>query len=270
MADASTWDWKARDGRRGGLLYESGNWGDFLKLLWLTELLRWKTARVGPEVGYFDPFAGAVEYPIGHKFRFRFDQAGLASLDYIRAPFVERGAWPSSAAAAGLLTSGRQEVYDIDAARRRAWLDRPGVTIMDGESGWTLLADHAPDPDGVWLVDPYDFLADWRTWLPVVAAQSRTTTTLLYLYNRSARAEETFREYRAFKNALADLLDDVPCRLGRAAADAFLPRAHHEIWLLPGRADLQREGYPELTARLGERSAELAAAMARAAVFDAP
>ena len=50
------WNWKSRDGNQGGLLYESGNWGDLLKMLWLKAVLDWKSS-VADSVPYFDPFA---------------------------------------------------------------------------------------------------------------------------------------------------------------------------------------------------------------------
>ena len=261
------WNWKGKDGSRGGLLYESGNWGDLLKMLWLVALLRWKN-RSGKAVNYFDPFAGDANYPLGRKTLFRFAQAGLSELAFIRGPFVERGVWPSSAAAAGLLVGGRVEVFDADPGRRSRWRDVAGVECLESDSGWTLLEGRSPDPDGVWLIDPYDFLAEWRARLPLILKQAEETSILLYMYNRSARSPEAFADYRAFRNALEDGRGDFPKRLGRIAADVFLPRSHHEMVFLPGRADRGAEGFDGVLEELGRRSAELAAALERAAAFD--
>lgn len=248
-------------------MYESGNWGDLLKLLWLVAVIGWKN-RSGAETNYFDPFAGAVRYPAGKKTRFRFEQAGLDELAFIRSPFVEQGYWPSSAAAARLLFGGRAEVFDADPERREGWAGTEGFVRLEGDSGWALLEGKAADPHGVWLIDPYDFLAEWRARLPLVAERAESTSILLYLYNRSARSAECFAEYRAFRNALEDRWGDAPKRLGRVAADVFLPRSHHEMLFLPSRADAAAAGFGELLRELGRLSVKLNAAMERAAVFD--
>lgn len=263
-----SWNWKPKDGSRGGLLYESGNWGDLLKLLWLAAVAGWKS-RSGDGINYFDPFAGDVKYPLGRKTRFRFDQAGLKELDFVRPAFVDDGFWPSSASAMRLLLSGRVEVWDADPGRRENWAGVDGVELSEGESGWTLLEAHLPDPLGLWLIDPYDFIAEWRTRLPLVAAKSRTTSTLVYIYNRAARTPEAFAEYRAFRNALEDVRADLPKRLGRVAADEFLPRSHHEMLFLPGSRDAAREDFGVLSDTLGKMTAALNDAVGRAGVFGA-
>lgn len=265
---ANSWNWKGKDGSRGGLLYEPGNWGDLLKMLWLAALLRWKGAG-GAAVNYFDPFAGEAKYPFSAKSRLRFEAAGLAGLDFIRPAFVDAGFWPSSASAAGLLAEGVREVFDADPGRRAGWAAVPGYRRLEGEGGWALLEGRSPDPDGVWLLDPYDFLADWRKCLPIAARQAESTTILLYIYNRSARSAEAFGDYRAFRAALEDARGSLPKRLGRVAADVFLPRAHHEMLLLPGRADAGRGDFGRLAEELEAGTAAVNAAVLRAGMFGA-
>lgn len=265
---ANAWQWKGKDGSRSGLLYEPGNWGDLLKMLWLARILLWK-GRAGRRVDYFDPFAGEVSYPLAGKALFRFNRAGLAGLEFIRRDFLEQGCWPSAAAAARLLIQGRMEVFDADPGRRRGWAECPGAEVLSGACAWTLTERRAPDSAAVWLLDPYNFLGEWRTRLPLVVDKAKSATILLYVYNRSAGSPEAFEDYRAFRNALEDARPDLPVRLGRVAADGFLPRAHHEMFFLPGRADVEDDGLDHLLRELEDSACETAAALQRAAAFDA-
>lgn len=264
---AGNWNWKSRDGHQGGLLYESGNWGDLLKMLWLKTALDWKN-RAADAVSYFDPFAGCVEYPLGAKTLFRLEQTNSREFAFLQNVFFDRGFWPSAASGARLLVNGAVEVWDADAGRREGWRAARGVTVPEGESGWPLLRDHADDPNAVWLIDPYDFLAEWRDVLPLVAEKSRATTLLLYVYNRSAKNPEAFREYRACRNALDDLRGGLPKRVGRAAADVFLPRAHHEMWFLPSEADAAAPSLGDLFAGLAETAFALEQGMRRCGACD--
>lgn len=265
---ANAWEWKGKDGSRGGLLYESGNWGDLLKMLWLAALLRWKGG-AGDRVDYFDPFAGEVCYPLAEKTLFRFNQARLAGLDFIRRDFLEKGCWPSSAAAARLLLTGRMTVFDADPGRRAGWTEAPDVTVLSGACAWDLAAERQPDPGSVWLIDPYNFMGEWRARLPLIIDKAESVTVLLYIYNRSAGSSEAFADYRAFRNALEDARKGLPMRLGRVASDGFLPRAHHEMLFLPGRADAGHAEFGQLLRELEDSAHETAAALTRAATFDA-
>lgn len=261
------WNWKGKDGSRGGLLYEPGNWGDILKMLWLSAVLGWKN-ETGEHTEYADFFAGDIKYPLAQKTLFRFEQSGLEQLAFIRCDFVTKGFWPSSASAAALLTEGRIRVYDADAERRGKW-EESGTEVMRGESGWDIMNGMEPSPDAIWLVDPYDFLAEWRERLPKVIDKARDVSVLVYIYNRSAGKREAFGEYRAFRNRLEDLRGDLPKRVGRAESDVFLPRAHHEMLFLPGAADRENPGLDNLFAELEARTAALLAAQQRASVYDA-
>lgn len=282
---SGVWNWKPKDGSRGGLLYESGNWGDLLKMLWLEAVLEWKK-RSGGAVNYFDPFAGDAWYPLTPKARFRIEQIGQAGLipdafAFLREAFLDRGFWPSAASGAWALlrdARGAFAIWDRDDGRRGNWREwrkarsrgeRAFISIPDASSGWELLQNHAPDADGVWLIDPYDFLAEWRDVLPLVAEQSRRTTLLLYVYNRSAKNAEAFREYRAARNALDDLRGDLPGRIGRAASDGFLPRAHHEMWFLPCGRDAASPAFAELLRKLADAAFALEGGMRRTGVYDA-
>jgi len=272
MASSSnnqTWNWKAKDRNNCGLLYEAGNWGDFLKTLWLSVVLRWKSVEA-PEMptNYFDPFAGAVHYPLGKKTKFRYLQAGLSDLDYLKTPFIDNDLWPSSASAAKLLTKGNIEVFDQNQERRESWSTEARVSLLTGESGWKLLADRQPAPNALWLVDPYDVLAEWRNVLSMLVAKAESTTILLYIYNRSAKSRELFADYRNFRNALDDLRGDIPKRLGRVAADGFLPHAHHEMLLLPCRRDAENVRFPALSEELSKATVSLNVALERSAIFD--
>lgn len=261
------WNWKAKDGSGGGLLYESGNWGDLLKILWLEAVLEWKRGHGAP-VDYLDPFAGDVDYPLGAKTAFRLGLAPLPGLDFIRSRFIEKGRWPSSASAARLIADGHVEVFDADAGRRGRWSATPGVTVPEGVSGWDILASREAVPNALWLVDPYDFLAEWRTMLPVVIDKARQTAVLVYIYNRAAKNDRLFREYRAFRNALEDMRPDLPKRIGRVAADVFLPQSHHELLFLPGEADCRRSTFDALAKELEQRAGDLAAVLEKAAAVD--
>jgi len=265
---ASTWNWKNKDGGTGGLLYESGNWGDLLKMLWVKSVLDWKNKFV-TSVNYFDPFAGDVYYPLGKKTLHRVSQCGMPEFDFLREAFLHRGLWPSAASGARLAARGRVEVWDADPGRRENWSREAGFALLEGESGWQLLERHQGDIDAVWLIDPYDFLAEWRDRLQLVADKSRATTLLLYVYNRSAKNDKTFREYRACKNALEDIRGDLPKRVGRAAGDVFLPTSHHEMWFLPSEADCAAPGLDSLFERLADTALRLENAMRRCGVCDA-
>lgn len=261
------WTWKQKDGARGGLLYEAGNWGDILKMLWLAEAVRWKE-NSGRRVRYVDPFAGNVHYPQGKKTAFRLARCALPQLDFLREPFLDKNLWPSAASGALLLATGGAEVWDADEGRREAWRAAGAPPAENADSGWDIVARARPDPDAVLLVDPYDFLAGWREHLPLLVEKSGGISLLLYLYNRSGKSGERFADYRRFRGRLDDLTAGRPKRIGRVAADGFLPDAHHEMIFLPCGADAARTGFDALLERLGDRAVLLHRAQAESGALD--
>lgn len=266
------WSWKNKNGAQGGLLYDSGNWGDILKMLWLQEVIGWKQ-RSGKPVKYVDPFAGDVTYPLGKKQAFRLTQCrrdgGLPQLDFLREAFLDKGLWPSAASGAVCLAAGSVEIWDADAERRGSWQQTAGVTVAENvDSGWDRIARTEADPQGLLLVDPYDFLAEWRERLPLLAEKSAGTSVLLYLYNRSGRSRETFADYRRFRGRLDDLTEGRAKRVGRVAADSFLPDAWHEMIFLPCASDADAPGFEALLDSLGDRAGELNAMQMKSSVFD--
>jgi hypothetical protein len=264
---ARNWNWKNKNGEHGGLLYDSGNWGDILKMLWLAEIVRWKQQE-GCAVRYADPFAGDVQYPLGKKIAFRLSQCGLPGIDFLQTPFLDKELWPSAASGALLLATGGVEVWDADQGRRDAWR-AAGVRIAENSaSGWDIVARAEPEPDGVLLIDPYDFLAEWEERLPLVAGKSGGISTLLYIYNRSGKNRETFARYRRFRGRLDEMTEERPKRVGRIAADSFLPDSHHEMIFLPCAADAARPGFDALLDRLGDCAFQLHEAQTKAGIFD--
>ncbi len=265
---ATPWNWKNKDGASGGLLYASGNWGDVLKMMWLLAIIAWKKENVTESVNYFDPFAGDVHYPVSEKTLRRIKRCDSARLAPLGNAFVDNGLWPSAASGARAVAGGSIDVWDADPGRRDNWRNTPGVTVATEGDGWRLLRERAPDPRAVWLLDPYDFLAEWREHLPLVAETSRTTSILLYLYNRSAKSDAAFRDYRACKTALEERRGDLPKRVGRAAADVFLPRSHHELWFLPSGDDANAPGFESLLGDLAASAASLDEIIRRSGVCD--
>ncbi len=275
----SPWNWKGKDRAVGGLLYESGNWGDCIKLLWLKAILAWKKREYGL-VRYRDPFAGDVTYPLGKKTVFRLNLFPAEVFQFIREKYLAANRWPSSAAAI-LEFAAEALVWDADSARRNNWREITGVGVLPDTNagggkndGWSLFAEgnlSRPEKDEnteLWLLDPYDFLAEWREVAPSLLERSRRTTVLLYIYNRSGRSPEAFRNYRAFMNRLEDGRPDLPKRLGRTPADAFLPTCYHEMLFLPSEGDCRRESLADLFAELGRISWTVGEAVRRAGEFE--
>ncbi|MCC8181247.1 MAG: hypothetical protein LIP23_10110, partial [Planctomycetes bacterium] len=220
-------------------------------------------------VEYCDPFAGRVAYEMDAKTRFRIGQLKLDCFVPIRERFLERGQWPSSASAAQAVLGGIVQVFDADEGRRNEWAESASAEVMAGESGWKIVADRETSARCVWLIDPYDFVAEWRDQLPAVLDKAKQSSVLLYVYNRSARSPEAFAEYRAMRNKLADGRIGQAARLGRVAGDAFLPTSHHELFFLPGKDDAANPEIETLYRRLEHQALTLAGAVADAAAFDA-
>lgn len=256
------WKWKAKDGTVSTLLYEPGNWGDLLKLGWAATLARWRMER--EPFAYFDPFAGARTYPLSAGARVRWARCGLPGPDLGR--WLQQDQWPSTAEVVRTLTGCPAEVFDADADRRQSWAGS-GAVVLDGTDAWQLSMARPAVPGEIWLVDPYDFLADWRQNLHVLLDKARTVSIVLYVYNRSAGKKEAFADYRAFVNKLTDGRGSLPRCLGRVPSDGFLPRAHHEMLFLPGAADAARPGFAALVRSLDECTRLVADAVRRSAEF---
>ncbi|MDR0363007.1 MAG: hypothetical protein LBJ46_10055 [Planctomycetota bacterium] len=251
----------------GGLLYEPGNWGDALKASWLATLLRWVADRSsGGFSGYLDPFAGAPTYPLGAQTAKRFEALRSDTLAFLHTPFIEQGLWPSAATIFRELSSSPMTVYDADRERREAWRGSPGVAIAEAASGWNALESAVGDENRLTLVDPYDILAEWRGLAESALFRPGLGTTLIYVYNRSAKSAEQFREYRAFR-AFLDDTTGVRYLAGRVGCDPFLPNSHHEMILLPGRTIESGRDFEQIADRLEAATLELDAAMGRMAVF---
>lgn len=264
-----SWNWKGKDGSRGRLLYEPGNWGDLLKLCWASIVVEWmENALPGKLARYYDPFAGAPEYALAEKTGKRFNRVGAAGLGFVGKPYVEKRLWPSTAAAIGLLTGAERVVFDADPDRFAKWRGAGGVLPEELDSGWEMPGRHEPRPDELWLIDPYDMLAEWREHLSGLLARAGSTNMLFYVYNRSAKGPEAFAEYRAFRNALEDNRAGKALLVGRLASDAFLPRAHHEMYFLPSREMEADAGFSALGQRLEEATVDLNRAQLDAYAFE--
>lgn len=235
------WSWKEKGGDAPRMLYAPGNWGDLLKAGWVVGAAWWLRRVFGADAfAYRDPFAGAPDYPLAPRTEARAARIGDALVDAAGAPFLARGRWPSAASLVRSilpdLPSASFAVNDADPERGAAWAARDDVTLLEADDGWAALDAKPPGAGAFLLVDPYDWLAEWRERLPAVLRAAERWTVLLYLYNRSPRGPERLRAYRDFRNALDDAWRGGPRLLGRVGADAFLPRAYHEMLLLPAPA----------------------------------
>ncbi len=104
--------------------------------------------------------------------------------------------------------------------------------------------------------------------VPEIVKKSRGISLLLYLYNRSGKNRDVFAQYRRFRGSLDDMTRGSPKRIGRAAADSFLPDAHHEVLFLPCEADAARPGFAALLDTLRACALQLQSAQTGAAAFD--
>jgi hypothetical protein len=103
-------------------------------------------------------------------------------------------------------------------------------------------------PCDLLLFDPYDFFERWPEWNDSLLEASQRQDVLIYLYNKSPRGASQFRQYQALRQRWQGR----PLLLGRVAADAVLPRAWHEVWLVgPGARR------PELRSLLQQATLEL-------------
>lgn len=268
------WQWKVgkpADNKRLGMLYEPGNWGDVIKGVWTVAAARAVAHSVnGRNVHYLDPFAGAPTYPLTEGAAQRI--GGMAGSDLAQAaePFVSRKEWPSSALlfrasceAAG--SSAQMHVFDLDETRRGGWSSVHETVICSQRSGEEVLAAAQSDEPryDLVLVDPYDFLADWKTLLPSVLSVAERSCVLCYIYNRGPRSVGHLNLYKRFRKEFDQRRSSRPFLLGRLACDEMLPRAYHELLLLgPG------EVLAHLRLPLQEQTQALARRLAEAKSFE--
>lgn len=253
---SQNWKWKSKSGATGGLLYEPGNWGDILKAGWLLSILERITGN------YLDLFAGAPSYPLSKMSSLRLREAGVPVLNAATASWVSNSLWPSAAsfAAAG---GGRQvAVFDIHEQHRQAFSGVEGIQVIDADDGWTALEQSHLEAGDLLMVDPYDFLGVWRERTELVCSQP--SSTLIYIYNRSARKAETLRSYRDFRNHFDTLLEGRRYLLGRIPADGFLPDAHHEMLFIPSALHADEA---DLLSALREVTLTVESAVRRRSVF---
>jgi hypothetical protein len=255
---SSHWNWKVADrdaNARLAMLYEPGNWGDVLKGIWAVTVAR-QLIEAGrrKDLRYLDPFAGAPTYPLTEGARGRLKQLAGTELAALQAPFATRGILASTgrlvlAAAEAAGAAAELEVFDLDPERREAWAQLPSATVLPARSGLAALhgVPQRKPPPALVLVDPYDFLAEWKDLLPAAAAAAQVATVLVYVYNRAPRSAGHWNEYRRFRDRLTAARRGAGFLLGRAPSDARLPRAYHEVLLL-GRAEFLARARGELEA----------------------
>ncbi|MCX7934619.1 MAG: hypothetical protein N3A66_05095 [Planctomycetota bacterium] len=222
------WHWRPKGAPASGLLYEPGNWGDILKDSWVWAVAAWLLRHYGLErFAYLDPLAGLPAYPLPPKTRQRLALVNLRDFSEALAEFLRHNLWPSAASIVASLmgetASGRIRVFDQHEERRAALAECQRFTVWDGQDGYDALISAAPDEHGLILVDPYDFLADWRKRLPQVMAAAEKTSLILYVYNRAVRGTEALRDYVDFRNEVEKNWASKPRLIGRAPSDAFCP-----------------------------------------------
>lgn len=257
------WNWKDAGGDDGGLRYEPGNWGDLLKAAWALRVAGWLAADA-ENFAYRDVFAGAPEYPLCARSAARLRRCGDAELQNLTRADASSGRWPSAAVVAWRVVSepARKDfaVYDTDPARLERWRGLAGAQTLSLASGWEFFPQAQALPaSGLLLLDPYDFLAEWREHAEAFFAAAAATTTLVYVYNRSARGKERLRDYREFRRAL-ERVGAGETVVGRVPADGFLPDAHHEMLLLAPERIARRAGFEALRKKLESCTLTLARA----------
>lgn len=270
------WRWRTPDPEANaalGLCYEPGNWGDLLKALWVVETTDALLASSDGPLAAADLFAGAPAYPVLPAARAR-----LASLRRAGAPWAPTRALLEDAAASGswpgagallLATCARRNrdgqllVGEADPGRRRAWSAVAQAELLDGDDSWALLRDGAAErrSQALVLIDPYDLDKRWREVVPAIGRLAAGgATQLLYLYNRGPRGPNALADYERLLEALA-AAGCPPLLRGRLPADARLPRAFHELLLLPAAgAPLPGRLLDRLAAATASLAAELAVA----------
>ena len=214
-------EWRWKDPLQGALLrYEPGNWGDILKGEWLCLWLEWYAAAGRSQLRYQDPFCGWREYPVTEPTRQRVQHS----------PAHRYGNY------LGLSSASLVERHGLS----------QGLTVHSQCSDREAALEFKPCD--LLLFDPYDFFERWPEWNDQLMQASLDRDIVVYLYNKSPRGVSQFRQYQS----LRDRWRGRPMVLGRVPADAVLPRAWHEVWLVGPSASS-----PELLQNLQQASLAL-------------
>lgn len=252
-AAMTDWKWREKCGATSGLLYEPGNWGDILKCEWLLRIIEF-VHHSSEQVGeYLDLFAGLPTYPLSCRAAARF--AALPDNFILKRQaqkYIDNEQWPAAARLVLDNFDMEANVFDGEALRRSEWGGL--ANCLDLNDGWDFLPVKQNHQYELILLDPYDFLSDWRANFERLMVTVKNCPTLLYMYNRSGRSRERLRDYRLFCNHVRDSGVDVI--YGRAAADAFLADSWHELFFFA--QGLSREdGFDGLRCGLREACLEV-------------
>ena len=262
-----SWSWRvaaAEENAGLGLLYEPGNWGDILKGTWariVTSLLPLEASQ--QRVTCIDPWCGAPDYPLLETTARRLDELGSCRFIDSQRDWLEKGRLASTGSLIrqGLLERELQvdlRVFDSDPDRLDRWSAVPGAKALSISSGEEALKESEAE---LVLVDPYDFLASWEETLPLLGELAKSSTVLVYIYNRAPRGGQHTRDYNRFRDQLEQLGSSYAA--GRIGSDIVLPRAFHEMILLapPGVTGLLED-------ELARATRQLACKMSTAGCFE--
>ena len=268
----SLWTWKVEDREANTdlrLRYEPGNWGDVLKGSWAVTVARHLARRRAehssdtPPLRYLDPWCGAETYPLtpGADARLELPESGV----YREAQGTRRAAGRLASTARLVLDTWNEagqsleaQLFDADAVRLATWAGVESVSALHHECGRDALGG---EPGDLLLVDPYDFFVSGSSLIDPLERRAQTEAVLVYLYNKAPRGGGQLRHYEALRRQLS------PHRtlVGRVPADAILPRAWHEVWLLAPEVTITacRSALEKLTRRI-------ACKLSQGGCFEAP
>lgn len=226
------WKWKSKDQQSSGLLYEPGNWGDIVKDEWLLRVLEFTAKHTAKDdFTFYDLFSGQPTYPLSENTYRRINTLEDSVLHSYAKPFLAEEKWPSGAMLSidVLPKNAKIHVYDLEIERRNKLKAQVDFNILDFKCGWDFFqSDYETD---FLFLDPYDFLENWRQNHEKIFSKAKTTSTLIYIYNRSGRKKEYLRDYRAFCAEIENT--ELKALIGRVRADAFANDCWHEMLFLP-------------------------------------
>ena len=210
-----------------------------------------------------DSWCGAPDYPLLETTARRLDELGGCRFIDSQRAWLEKGRLASTGSLIrqGLLERELQverRVFDSDPDRLGRWSAVPGTTALSISSGEEALKESEAE---LVLVDPYDFLASWEELLPLLGELAKSSTVLVYIYNRAPRGGQHTRDYNRFRARLEQLGSSYAA--GRIGSDIVLPRAFHEMVLLapPGVTGLLED-------ELARATRQLACKMSTAGCFE--